>query len=502
MQSNRTIAAVFGLLAATSSGAGLAQTAAPSISSGQGDVSVTIYSDMALVEDVRTVNVPAGTSKQEFPDVSASIRPETVTLTGDGIEIAEQNFDYDLLSPAKLMEKAEGQTITIVRKDPITGVAKPEQVKVLAVNGGVVMESDGKIEVLRDDGTPTRVIFDRIPPNLRARPTLSVTLDSIKAGPRPLTLSYLSSGLGWKADYVGMFDEKKGQLSLQGWVTLTNSTGTAFRDAKMTLAAGDVLKLNQRATASQERANGSGYRAGSETSDEDKVGDLYLYNIDGRTTIATNQKKQVSFLDAPAIAARRGYAFQCGWMCRTDEAISATSLLKFNTGKKGGLGNALPAGVVRVYMRDDTGKARFVGESRIVHTPAGSDIDMATGFAFDVKVLPVIEKREKSTESVWTSTQEMRVYKQGGQEILKTVTNNYSTREYWKTTMRYTVTNAKAQPVVVEVTQNGLQGWSQGTRLLDESIKGEQIDAEKRKWLVPVPAGGSTDLIVTFLSTY
>lgn len=501
MLSNRTRALAFGAIAAVAAIPGQAQNASPTVSPAQGAVSVTIYSDMALVEDVRTVKLPAGTSKQEFPDVSAMIRPETVTLTGEGIEIAEQNFDYDLLSPAKLMEKAEGQTITIIRKDPITGVARPEQVKVLAVNGGVVMETGGKIEVLRDDGSPTRVIFDRIPPNLRSRPTLSVTLDSTHAGPRPLTLSYLSGGLGWKADYVGMFDEKKGQLSLQGWVTLTNSTGTTFRDAKMTLAAGDVLKLNQRATANQERANG-GYRAGSEISDEDKVGDLYLYNIDGNTTIATNQKKQVSFLDAPAIAARRGYAFQCNWMCRSDEAISVTSLLKFNTGKKGGLGNALPAGVVRVYMRDDTGKARFVGESRIDHTPAGSDIDMATGFAFDVKVLPVVEKREKSTEGKWVETKEMRVYKQGGEEILKTVTNTYQQHDYWKTTMRYTVTNAKAKPVVVEVTQNGLQGWSQGTRLLDESIKGEQVDAEKRKWQVPVPAGGSTDLIVTYLSTY
>lgn len=485
------------LLALAVAGPALAQTAPTS--PGQGDVSVTIYSDMALVEDVRTVNLPAGTTRQEFPDVSAMIRPETATLSGDGIEIAEQNFDFDLLSPEKLMQKAEGQTITIVRKDPVTGVAKPELAKVLAVNGGVVMETGGKIEVLRDDGSPTRVIFDRIPPNLRARPTLSVTLDSARAGSRPLTLSYLSGGLGWKADYVGMFDERKGLLNLQGWVTLTNTSGTAFRNADVTLAAGDVLKLTEQEEQRQRRANMA--RAGNETDSNDKVGDLHLYKIDARTTIATNQKKQVSFLDAEGITAKRSYRFMCGWMCRARDPISALSVLEFNSGKKGGLGQALPAGVVRVYMRDDKGKARFVGESKIDHTPAGSDVEMITGFAFDVKVQSSIEKREKSTEAEWQKTAEYRVFKNGGVEPVTTV-STYSSRDFWRTTMRYTLTNARSQPVTVDVWQDDLNGWNEGTRVLKESMPGTQDGADRRKWQVPVPAGGKAELTVTYLSTF
>ncbi|MCC6925156.1 DUF4139 domain-containing protein [Novosphingobium sp.] len=472
---------------------------APANSPAQGGVSVTIYSDMALVEDVRTLQIPAGTSRQEFPDVSAMIRPETVSLTGEGIEIAEQNFDFDLLSPEKLMQKAEGQTITIIRKDPVTGVARPEVVKVLAVNGGVVMETGGKIEVLRDDGTPTRVIFDRIPPNLRARPTLSVTLDSTHAGARPLTLSYLSGGLGWNADYVGMFDEGKGLLNLQGWVTLTNTSGTAFRDADVTLAAGDVLKLNRR---EERRMNQGGMSsAGSETSSDDKVGDLYLYKIDGRTTVATNQKKQVSFLDADGLPAKRAYKFSCNWMCRYRDPISALSVLKFTTGKKSGLGRALPAGVVRVYMRDENGKARFVGESRIEHTPAGSEVEMITGFAFDVKVQPVIEKRERVNEAEWVKTAEHRIYKDGGVEPVQTV-SSYSQREYWRTTVRYTLTNARKVPVVVDVEQNQLQGWNQATRVLSESQEGKQDGADTRTWPVAVPAGGKAELVVTYMSSF
>lgn len=270
-----------------------AQTQQPA-KSAQGDVSITIYSDMALVEDTRTMSLPAGVSRQEFADVSASIRPETVTLGGDGVDVVEQNFDFDLLSPEKLMQKAEGQTITLLRTNEATGTQTREPAKVLAVNGGVVMQVADHVEILRDDGLPVRVLFDRIPSNLRARPTLSVTMESAKAGARPLTLSYLTSGLGWNADYVGLFDEAKGQMNIQGWVTLTNSTGTAFQNARLSLAAGDLLKLQQRPV---QQNYGYSRQQQGQADDETRVGDLYLYPVEGRTTIATNQKKQISFLD-------------------------------------------------------------------------------------------------------------------------------------------------------------------------------------------------------------
>jgi hypothetical protein len=473
--------------------------AAPPAPNAQGDVSVTIYDTLALVEDTRTLDLPAGTIKQEFRDVSAAIRPETVTLEGDAIEIVEQNFDYDLLSPAQLMAKAEGQEITIIRRNPATGVESTEKAKVLAVNGGVVMEVNGKIEVLRDDGQPVRVIFDSIPPNLRARPTLSVTLDSAKASRRPVTLSYLSNGLGWNADYVGLFDEEKQTMDFQGWVTLTNSSGTAFPNAQLTLAAGDVVKLNQQ-KQKQYRNNYNNQYGGNGTEDggEDKVGDLYLYPIDGRTTIATAQKKQVSFIDTSGVAAKRGYLFTCNWLCRSEEPMSAESIIDFSTGKKGGLGNALPAGVVRVYMRDKGGKARFVGESKIEHTPAGSDVKMATGYAFDVKVKPIIESRESITEDKWKATAQYKIVSDAGEQI---VTVNQQ-RRYQQTKMRYIVSNARNVPVVVTLVQTGLMGWSNGTRITDESIKGEQRDASARVWQVPVPANGKTEVTVTVLTDY
>ena len=156
----------------------------PPSQSAQGDVAVTIYNnDLALVQDMRQLDLPAGRTRQEFPDVSAQIRPETVTLTGAGIGIVEQNFDFDLLSPAGLMEKAVGETITLVRTNPATGAETRERARVLAANGGVVLQIGERIEVLRDDGLPVRVIFDRVPENLRARPTLSVTVQAQRGRP-------------------------------------------------------------------------------------------------------------------------------------------------------------------------------------------------------------------------------------------------------------------------------------------------------------------------------
>src|SRR5687768_731871 len=222
----------FGFIAFFAAGPALAQ-------SPQGDVLVTIYNnDLALVQDTRQIDIPAGRSRQEFADVSGQIRAETVSFAAADTAIVEQNFDYDLLSPGKLMEKAVGRTVTIVRVNPATGGELREQAKVLATNGGVVLQIGDRIEVLRDDGLPVRVIFDRVPENLRARPTLSVTLESRRAGVRPARLTYLTPGLAWKSDYVALFDENACKIDVQGWITLTNSSGTSYSKADVLMVAG------------------------------------------------------------------------------------------------------------------------------------------------------------------------------------------------------------------------------------------------------------------------
>lgn len=444
--------------------------------SAQGNVAVTIYNDnLALVQDSRQLVIPGRRSRQEFPDVSGQIRPETVTLSGEDIEVVEQNFDFDLLSPQKMMEKAVGQQITLVRTNPATGAETRERATVLAVNGGVVLRIGDRIEVLRDDSLPVRVIFDKVPENLRARPTLSVTIDSPRAGTRPVRLSYLTPGLGWKADYVTLFDEKAGKIDVQGWVTLTNSTGTTFVNADTMLVAGQVQQ------ASQPQSYRRGYQPappptlrapGTESAGRERLGDFYLYPLAERTTIADQQTKQVSFLNVVGAPGRKGYEYRNAWLGTLEQAQSADTVLKFSTSRDQGLGDALPAGIVRVYMRDARGNAQFIGERAIGHTPMGSDLGLKTGEAFDVKVQPVVEKRERLSS------------------------------DRWRTSMRYTLTNARPEAVTVDLIQNGLDNYWDDTRIIAESLKSERRSSDQALWQVPVPANGSATVTVTFDTRY
>lgn len=475
---------------------------AQSVPSAQGDVSVTIYNNnLALVQDVRQVTLGQGRSRQEFPDVSAQIRPETVTLSGEGFGIVEQNFDYDLLSPSALMQKAVGQTVTLLRTNPATGAETRERATVLAANGGVVLRIGERIEVLRDDGLPVRVIFDSIPPNLRARPTLSVTLDATRAGPRPLTLSYLTPGMSWKSDYVALFDEKAGKIDVQGWITLNNSTGTTFTGARTLLVAGNVGQVSQGSRFPSRPQPPRGNVPGSETANREQLGDFYVYPIEGRTTIANAQTKQVSFLDASGVPARKGYEYRNGWLGAQGEAQSAASVLRFSSARAEGVGDALPAGTVRVYMRDVRGQAQFIGESEIPHTPGGSSLALRTGDAFDVKVQPVVAKREPVTLAEWEQAARWKITYSDG----RTAEGSYERpKTYYRTQMRYIVTNARPVPITVDVIQGGLNQWWwwRDLRVPEESIKGIQDNADQRRWEVPVPANGRTELTVTFLTPW
>lgn len=445
----------------------LAVVSAPAIgqSSGQGDVSVTIYNNnLALVQDVRRLNIPSGRSVQTFPGVSGQIRAETVGFNAANTGIIEQNFDYDLLSPQKLMEKAVGETLTIVRINPATGAERRERAKVLAANGGVVLQIGSRIEVLRDDRLPTRVIFDKVPSNLRARPTLSVTLNSTRSGTRPAQLSYLTGGMGWKADYVALFDENAGKMDVQGWVTLTNSTGTTFSNAKTLLVAG-TPSINGR---SNRGGRNNIRRAGTETANRESLGDFYLYPLAARTTIANAQTKQVSFLDVTGAPAQKTYEYSNGWLTTRNEPQSAATVLQFSSSADGGLGDALPAGTVRVYMKDASGQPQFIGENNIGHTPMGSELGLKTGEAFDVKVKPTVTERRRLSANKW------------------------------RTSMRYELSNARPGAVTVSLIQNGLDFYWDDTRIVSESMASERRSSDSIVWKVPVPANGRATVTAVF----
>jgi hypothetical protein len=489
--------------AAVSATAAFAQTAEAEPSA-QGDLDLTIYSNnLALVQDVRQLDIADGRSRIEFPDVSAQIRPETLSFNAAGAGIVEQNFDFDLLTPSKLMEKAIGQTVTLIRTNPATGVETRERATVLSTAGGAVVKIGDRIEVLRDDGLPVRVIFDRVPPNLRARPTLSVTLESDRSGTRPASIRYLTGGLGWSADYVALYDEARGTTDMQGWVTLTNQTGTTFHNADTVLVAGNPSASGGNRTyrrPSPPPPRGS-FVPGIETAERERLGDYYLYPLPGRTTIANAQTKQVSFLDVQAVPARKVYARSVDWLASDDQPVNVASAIGFSTSREQGLGDALPAGTVRFYQRDAHGTPQFVGESRIGHTPMGSALTLATGDAFDVFVQAEVVSREKITPGEYEASARYRVIADG--EVVREITRERAV-EYWRTTMRYTFTNAKPAPVEVELTQGGLDRgwWTRDYRVTSEDVKGEQVNADTRKYLVTVPANGRREVRVTYETRY
>lgn len=487
-------------LAALLAAGAAAQSVPDPDATSQGDVSLTIYNNsLALVQDVRQIEIASGKSRVEFPDVSAIIQPETLSFAAANTAIIEQNFDYDLLTPGKLMEKAIGQTVTLLRTNPATGAETRERAKVLSVAGGVVIQIGERIEVLRDDGLPVRVIFDRVPPGLRARPTLSVNLDSSRGGKRPVSLRYLTNGLGWSADYVALYNESANTIDMQGWVTLTNNTGTTFHNADTVLVAGNPNDGGGgRSNGYEDRGM---TRAGTEAPGRERLGDFYLYPISGRTTVANAQTKQVSFLDVQAVPARKIYSVNVGWEQNDSEPRNAESRIAFSTSRNQGLGDALPAGTVRFYQRDREGTPQFIGEKGIGHTPMGSELSLVTGDAFDITVKAEIEKRETITSEEWEKTARYRITENG-----KTTTTVEIERPktFYRTAMRYTLTNARAQASAVELTQSGLSRgwWGDDTRVTVEDIKGEQINIDQRKYVVPVPAEGERVIRVTYETRY
>jgi hypothetical protein len=299
------------------------------------------------------------------------------------------------------MEKAVGQRVRIVRTNPGTGDETEETAEVLSTVGGVVLKIGERIEVLRDDGIPARVIFDEVPPNLRATPTLSILASAAQPINADVTLAYLTHGISWNADYVAVFDEPASNVSLQGWITLTNDSGTTFANATAQLVAGDINVVGSEAEWWQvynvRRNNANVLRsAGVESSGREQLADYYVYPLAEATTIANNQTKQVSFLTAERVRANRGYEQTFYSFYSQEEPISAEVRVRFSNSQASGLGDQLPSGVVRVYARDARGQPQFVGEDRIGHTSAGSDLALKIGDAFDVTIQPTLRQTTRA----------------------------------------------------------------------------------------------------------
>lgn len=430
-------------------------------------VAVTVYNDdLALVKERRRVELPAGLTRLSLRDVAAQLRPETALLravSGPPLHLVEQNFDFDLLTPQKLLEKYVGREVTVIRSHPTTGEERRERATVLAAGQGTVLRFADRIET----GVPGRLAFDSVPPNLRERPTLSVLLEA-GGGKQAVELSYLTGGLSWKADYVANLSADGKSLDLNAWVTLTNRSGAGFDNATLQLVAGTVNRVRPQDNRVYAMAAPAAARAKTMEATQEALMDYHLYSFERPTSIADNQTKQLALLSASAVPVRREYLLSGNEYYYRDrygqigQKLKPAVFLEFEN-KGGQLGKPLPAGIVRVYARDGKGAAQFVGEDRIEHTAKNEKLKLRLGEAFDITA----ERKQTS-------------YRKIADNVIESA---------WRIELR----NAKDEAVTVKVQEPMPGDWE----MIQESQKHTKESARVASWNVAVPAGGTTLLDYT-----
>src|SRR5712664_1899129 len=362
----------------------------------QTDLNVTVYnSNIALVRDVRQLTLPTGFFRLKFMDIAATVNPATVhfrSLTEpDKLGVIEQNYEYDLLEPAKLLHKYVGKEVTLVRTYQENGTTKREEVKatLLADNNGPVWKIGNDI-VTGMYAESYR--FPEVPANLYERPTLLMSLDNSGARKHQIESSYLASNLSWNSDYVLTVTRDEKNADLDGWVTVVNNSGTAFRNARLQLVAGELNRIQPSAPsgAMDERMMAKSMAAAPQFQQEN-FSEYHLYSLGRRTSVEDKETKQISLLQGSGVPVEKIFMVNGQSYYYHNQQIPGAPLkdpvmvyYKFRNAEKNGLGVPLPAGNVRVYQKDSKGGILFAGEDRIDHTPKDEDINVHIGNAFDV----------------------------------------------------------------------------------------------------------------------
>ena len=398
------LAALLGAAAAlTSSHAEpTAQASAPS-AAGQGsstlddqvDLAVTVYnSDIALVRDVRELVLPRGNFDLRFMDIAATVNPATVhfrSLTEPSrVSVLEQNYEYDLLEPDKLLRKYVGRDVTLVRRRSENGQTREEEVKarLLSYNNGPVWQIGGEIITgLSAD----HIKFPELPGNLYTHPTLIWTLDNAGGARHRVEASYLAGKLSWNADYVLTVGRDDKAADLDGWVTLVNGSGTSFRHTKLQLVAGDLNRVRQVFGRAMDLARAAAPAEAKAMMAQESFSDYHLYTLGRKTTINNDETKQVSMLSGTGVPVRKRYVvegqefyYRNGQHPGSPIKDVVQVFYQLKNEEHGGLGMPMPAGVVRVYQADSKGGTQLVGEDRISHTPKDEELNLKIGNAFDV----------------------------------------------------------------------------------------------------------------------
>ena len=445
----------------------------------QVDLSVTVYnSAIALVRDVRNVELPPGTFDLKFMDIAATVNPATVhfrSVTEPArVSVLEQNYEYDLLEPDKLLRKYVGRDVTVVRRRQEGGTTVEEAVKarLLSYNNAPVWQIGTEIVTGLN---PDHIRFPDLPGNLYSRPTLIWTLDNSGAAKHRIEASYLAGQLSWNADYVLTVGRDEKAADLDGWVTLNNASGTAFRNAKLQLVAGELNRVREEMSKRVRLdAVGEAALAAAPAMNQEAFSEYHLYTLARRTSIHNNETKQVSMLNGNDVPVTKRYVvngqpyYFRGSHPGAPVKHPVEVFYQFRNEQKGGLGMPLPAGVVRVYQADSKGGVQFAGEDRIAHMPKDETINLKIGHAFDI----VAERKQTDFQKI-----ALNVYES----------------EY-----EITLRNHKGVPVRVEVNEPIGGTW----RMLSASHEWTKSAAFAAQFVVPVVADKTAVLKYRVRVTY
>ena len=447
-----------------------AQTTVTSTQQDQKDLAVTVYnSNVALVRDVRRLRLPAGTLDLRYMDIAAQVNPATVHIisltTPKDLSVLEQNYEYDLLSPQKLLQKYVGKELTLVRLVTENNSTKEVPVKatLLALNEAPVWKVGN--EIITGMGAD-RYVFPDLPENLYSKPTLVWLLDNNRAGEQTVEASYLTNQVNWNADYVLTIRSDQKAADLNGWVTVINNSGTAFRNAQLQLVAGEVHRVNEGTIGGLRPMAMKAAQAVATQFVQEPISEYHLYTLERRTNIQDNETKQISLLGATGVSFDKifevdGQQYYYHNAQRPGEPIKEPVQvhIKFKNSQENSLGIPLPAGTVRVYQGDSKGRVQFIGEDRIGHTPKDETLDLHIGNAFDV----VAERKQTDFKAYGRA---------------------------FEFAFEISLRNHKPEPITVVVNEPIGGDWT----MLDSNYKYEKTAAFAAQFTVPVAANAESVL--------
>lgn len=366
----------------------------PCTAASEPGVALTIYNEnFAVVKERRQMDFAEGQNTVRFTDVASQIDPTSVLfdcLDFPGqAKLLEQNYEYDLVNTQSLLKKYIDKTVHVQLKGSGSSGASLVSGVLLSADGTtlILQDDDGRMNIIGQDSVE-HIQLDKKPEDLLTRPTLVWLVAADKPLSGLCQVAYTTEGIGWKADYMAVLNDKDDALDMSGWVTITNNSGAAYKEAVLKLIAGDVKRIAPQPPIQKYAARREMMAMDEGTGFEEKpFMEYHLYTLGRKTTLQNNQVKQVELIEpAQNVPAKKVYVYEISmyaWMIRNRNKVQVK--VEFENKKENQLGIALPKGRVRVFKKDPADASlEFVGEDEIDHTPKDEKLSLYIGDAFDI----------------------------------------------------------------------------------------------------------------------